>query len=92
MKVIKIGAVWCGACLITNKSWNKILKDYSFDYDDLDIDMDSSEVSKYNPGDKLPLFIIMNDDIEINRFSGEFNYNELKEMLKKEGIINEENN
>ena len=31
MKVIKISAIWCGACLITNKVWKQLKEKYSFD-------------------------------------------------------------
>jgi hypothetical protein len=40
MRVVKIGAIWCGGCLVMNKVWNKLLKNYSFDYTELDLDMD----------------------------------------------------
>ena len=92
MKVLKIGAIWCGGCLVMNKVWNKIKKDYSFDYIELDLDMDEEEVSNYNPGDKLPVFIILDNDKEIDRFVGEYNYDEFLEKLKDVGVINEEDN
>ena len=91
MKVVKIGAVWCGSCLIMNKAWNKLKNDYSFLYDEFDIDMDEDEAKKYNPDDKLPVFIIMDDDKEVSRFVGEFSYVELKNKLIEEGVINEKN-
>lgn len=91
MKVIKIGAIWCGGCLVTNKAWTRLLKDYSFEYEELDFDIDEDVVKKYNPGDKLPLFIIIDKDVEISRFCGEFNYDELKDKLEKEGVIDEKN-
>lgn len=91
MKVIKIGAIWCGSCLIVNKAWNKIIKDFLFDYEELDIDIDEDIVKKYNPGDKLPLFIIVDNDDEVSRFSGEFSYEELKDRLEKEGVLSEKN-
>jgi alcohol dehydrogenase class IV len=28
MKFIKINAVWCGACIVTNKVWKEVKKDY----------------------------------------------------------------
>ena len=30
MKVIKIGAIWCGGCLVMNKTWNKLKDNYQF--------------------------------------------------------------
>ena len=28
MKLIKIGAIWCSGCLVMNKVWNKLIKEY----------------------------------------------------------------
>lgn len=92
MKVIKIGAIWCSGCLIMNKIWNKVLENYNFSYEVLDLDMDEEEVSKYNVGDTLPVFIILSNDVEVNRFSGEYKYEEFVNKLIEVGVINEENN
>ena len=46
MKVIKITAVWCGTCLIMNKTWNKVLKEKNIETISLDYDMDEEEVQK----------------------------------------------
>ena len=43
MKIVKISAIWCGACLIMNKVWNK-LKDKDIELIELDYDMDEEEV------------------------------------------------
>ena len=51
--------------------------------------MDEDAVKKYNPGDKLPIFIIMDGDSELTRFVGEYSYDELKNKLIEEGVINE---
>ena len=92
MKVIKIGAIWCGGCLVMNKVWKKLKDNYQFDYQELDYDMDEDEVKKYSPGDVLPIFIFMNEDEEIDRLTGEFSYDELYNKMLEVGIINEENN
>jgi thiol-disulfide isomerase/thioredoxin len=92
MRVIKIGAIWCGGCLIMNKVWNKLIKNYSFDYTELDLDMDEDEVKNYNPGDKLPIFIVFDGNKEVERFIGEFSYDDLEKKLKDVGVLNEENN
>ena len=92
MKIVKIGAVWCGGCLIMNKVWNKTIKNYSFDYIDLDLDMDEEEAKLYNPGDKLPIFIVIDQDREIERFVGEYSYDDFISKLKNVGVINEESN
>lgn len=28
MKIIKIGAMWCPACIIMNKFWNKVKEEF----------------------------------------------------------------
>lgn len=91
MRVVKIGAIWCGGCLVMNKVWNKLLKNYSFDYIELDLDMDEDEVKKYNPGDKLPIFIVLDGDSEINRYIGEFSYDDLENRFKDDGVLDEKN-
>lgn len=92
MKVIKIGAVWCSGCLIMNNIWNKIIKQYSFDYLELDLDMDEEIVEKYGTFDVLPTFIVLDGEKEISRFSGEFSIDEFIEKLKKIGVIDEKDN
>ncbi len=85
MKIVKISAIWCGACLITNKSWNQLKKNYSFDFLELDYDMDEEEVEKYNPGKVLPVFIFLKDDKEIDRLVGEISYEELEQKYLEVG-------
>lgn len=89
MKVIKIGAVWCSGCLIMNNVFNKVLKKYKIDYLEYDVDIDEEIVSKYNVGDKLPVFIILDGDSEVERFVGEYSYDELVDKLKGVGVIEE---
>lgn len=92
MKILKIGAIWCSGCLIMNKTIEKIRKNYSIDYSELDIDMDEEEAKKYNPGEKLPVFIVLDNDKEITRFVGEYSYDEFKNKLIEVGVLDEENN
>ena len=84
MKIVKIGAVWCGACLIMNKVWNKMQKNYDFEAIDLDYDMDEEEVKEYNIGDILPVFIFFSEDgKESCRMIGEHSYEEMKEKIEE---------
>ena len=92
MKEIKIGAIWCGGCLVMNKVWNKLKDNYKFDYEELDFDMDEEEVEKYSPGDVLPVFIFLDEDREVDRLVGEYSYEELLNKMKEEGINNEKIN
>ncbi len=86
MKVVKITAIWCSACLIMNKVWDEETKNKDIDTVSLDIDMDSDEVEKYNVGTLLPVFIFMDNDKEIYRFTGEKSSKEVLEILEEVGI------
>ncbi len=73
MKIIKVGAMWCPACIITNKFWKEIKSKYSnIEFVDLDLDMDEDEVKKFNIGKILPEIIIFdNNNNEVKRIIGE---------------------
>ena len=92
MKLIKIGAIWCSGCLVMNKVWNKLIKEYNFSYETYYIYMDEDEVEKYNVGEKLPVFIVMENDKEIKRFIGEYSYSDMVNNLREVGLLNEESN
>ena len=92
MKIVKISAIWCGACLIMNKVWNKLKEDYIFESIELDLDMDEEEVKKYDVGNNIPVFIVYDGDKEITRVTGEFNEEEFIEKLEEVGVVLEKNN
>lgn len=81
MKIIKISALWCPACIITGNALNKLEENYNFDLEELDYDFD--DIEKYNVGDILPVLIFIKDNKEIDRLIGEKNYKEIEEVLKK---------
>lgn len=85
MKVVKINAIWCSGCLVMNNVWNKILKKYNINTIELDYDMDEDEVSKYNVGDILPVFIFYKDDVEVNRVIGEVSLKEMEKIIEDIG-------
>ena len=88
MKIIKIGAVWCPACLVMNKIWNNILKNNDLDIIELDYDMDSDEVSKYNVGQVLPVIIFVDKDgLELERLVGEQKSDKLMEVIDKYRVM-----
>lgn len=85
MKIVKISALWCPACLITNKAMNKIKEEYpEIEIVELDYDYDEEEVSKYNPGTILPVLIFIENENEVNRLIGEKNYKEIKEVIGRD--------
>lgn len=83
MKIIKIGAMWCPACLITNKHLDKIKENYNIEIDSLDYDFDEDEVNKYNVGETLPVLIFIKDDNEVDRLIGEKDYKDIEGVIKK---------
>ena len=89
MKIVKISAIWCGACLIMNKVWGKLKENYEFEDVELDYDMDEEEVEKYNPGDILPVFIVYDGDKEILRMTEEFKVEDIVEKIREVGELNE---
>lgn len=83
MKVIKINAIWCSGCLSMKKIWKEIEEEYpNLDIINLDYDMDEEEVSKYLPGDVLPIVILKNNEKEI-RLIGEKTKEEIIESIKQ---------
>ena len=85
MKIVKISAIWCGACLKSNKSWNQLVNNYSFEAIELDYDMDEEEVKEYKPGNILPIFIFLKDNNEVARLVGEVSYLELEQKYLEVG-------
>ena len=86
MKIIKISAIWCGACLITNKVWNELKNNYEFESIEYDYDMDEEEVMKLSPGKVLPVFIFYKDNVEVKRLVGEVSYKNLETVLLEVGV------
>lgn len=81
MKIVKISAVWCSACLITNANFDSVIKDYP-DIEVLNYDYDfDEEVSKYNVSNILPVMILFKDGEEIRRMVGEKSKKEIKDFI-----------
>lgn len=80
MKIIKITSLWCPSCIIMNNLLDKInpkTNIISYDYD-----MDELEITKYNIGKILPVFIKINDnEEEVGRLIGEKKQKELEDFL-----------
>ena len=85
MKIIKIGAIWCPGCLVMKKIWKNILNDYpDLCIEELDYDMDTEEVSKYNAGKVLPVIIFENDqNEELTRLIGEQKESTIRSYIDK---------
>ncbi len=87
MKVVKITAIWCTSCIIMNKVWKQIEEKYHIETISYDLDMDEDIVENYNIGDKLPVFIFMNDDEELFRIIGEKSLEEVEAIMKEHEVI-----
>ena len=88
MKIIKIGAMWCPACIVTNKYWKQIIEKYNeIEFIDYDIDMDEEEVKKLNVGDTLPEIIIYNENNVVKRIVGEKKKEEIEREIEE--VLNE---
>jgi len=81
MKIIKVGALWCPACIITNNSLNKLKDKYNFKLEELDYDFD--DIEKYNIGETLPVLMFIKNDEEVFRLIGEKTDRDIEEVLKK---------
>lgn len=82
MKIIKIGALWCPACLIMHKIWPLLENEFpDIEITSLDLDMDSDEVEKYDVGKTLPVLILTENDKEIDRIIGEKKFEEIKNRI-----------
>ena len=84
MEIIKIGAMWCPACIITNKFWNNIVDDFKdICFSNLDIDLDEEEATKYDDLDILPVIIMKKNDKEISRIVGEHSKEEIEKRIRE---------
>lgn len=84
MKVIKIGAVWCSACLVMRPRWQEIEKQYPWlktEYCDFDQDKEKIKNFKLESG-KLPVFIFLDKKRkEFLRLSGEYTKEDLIKII-----------
>ena len=88
MKIVKIGALWCPACLIVNKSILKLKEEYNLIVEEYDYDFDEEEVKKYSVGSTLPILIFYKDNKEYKRLIGEVSKEKIEEVIKE--VINYE--
>lgn len=79
MKLIKITAMWCPACLIMRNVINNL--DIDIEQVEYDYDLDEEEISKYNVGEILPV-LILEDNKEIARLVGEKSKEEVLDFIR----------
>lgn len=84
MKSLKFSAIWCPSCLIMHSRYSVIENKYSIPVTEYDYDFDEEMVNKYNIGNVLPVYILLdNNDNEIIRIIGEKTEKELDEIISK---------
>lgn len=84
MKLVRISAIWCTSCILTYQDWLKIKEEYNnYEYEELDYDTD--DIEKYNPGDILPVIIVLKDNKEITRIIGEKKVKDIRKILEEVG-------
>lgn len=84
MKIIRIHAIWCPACLIMQKTWDHLKEIYKdIEFISYDYDMDEETIKTYHPGLKLPVHIFIKGDKEVDRFVGEKTEDEFMEKIRK---------
>lgn len=84
MKIIRIHAIWCPACLVMQKTWNHLQEKYrEIEFLSYDYDMDEEIIKAYHPGLKLPVHIFIKDDKEVDRLIGEKTEDDFIEKIRK---------
>ena len=83
MKIVKISSLACPSCIIMNKVFNKAKEKFNFEYEEYDFDLEHDEIQKFNPGNKLPLYIIFKDGKEVNRIIGEYKEEDFDNIIKE---------
>lgn len=82
MKIVRISAIWCTSCILTTKDFNQIKEKYK-DIEYIELDYDTDDIDKYNPGDILPIIIIYKDNKEVSRIIGEKRFKEIDKVIEE---------
>ena len=73
--------MWCPGCIVMHKVWNDIKEKYpDIEIVNYDYDMDEEIVKTFNPGNILPITILIKDEVEVERLNGEKSLNEIIEL------------
>ena len=84
MKVIRISAIWCMSCLVMRNRWNKFFASHQeIEIIDYDFDEDEEKIKNYNVGNILPVMIILKNDQEVERVTGEKSLKQLEKIFSK---------
>lgn len=83
IKLVRISAVWCPACLIMRPRFQEIEKNFpDFEHLEYDYDLDEEIIKKYQVGDILPVLILLDNNKEVTRLIGEKTVQEIESKLR----------
>lgn len=83
MKIIRVNAIWCPACIVMKKIWKEIETEYQdIEYVDLDYDFDEEKVIPLEVGKVLPVAIFYQNDKEISRLNGEKKKDDILKIIR----------
>jgi len=88
MKLIKITAIWCMSCILMNEMLKKLENENEKQYETIDYDFDNDveEITPYNVGTILPVYILLDENgNEVARSVGEKNKKELMKFFTSNG-------
>ncbi len=80
MRIVKISSLGCPSCIIMNKVINQIKSEYDVEIEEYDYDFD--DISEFNAGKIMPVFIFYKADKEITRLIGEHKKEEFVNIIK----------
>ena len=84
LKIVRISAMWCPACIIMNKFWSNVEKEFSnVEFVTYDLDMDEDVVKDYTQVDILPFLIAFEDGKELKRTVGEKNLEDTMKFIEE---------
>ena len=87
MKLYKITASWCLSCIYMNEIFDDVLKNKKLNFEiiDYDYDIDSDKINDFNIGSTLPVYILFDNNQEIDRIVGEKSKDDLLTFFDKNG-------
>lgn len=87
MKIVRLTALWCPACIIMHGMWQELEQLYpDIEFVKYDIDIDEDMADYYDNPAILPLIVFYKDDQEVLRVNGEKNKKELIKIIEELGV------
>ncbi len=87
MKIVRLTALWCPACIVMHGMWQELEQLYpDIEFIKYDIDIDEDMADYYDNPAILPLIVFYKDDQELLRVNGEKNKKELIKIIEELGV------